>query len=89
MQDRYQKTSTELFPDGGERLDGGHFGYLNLASQLAHSDYPIACFAPMDSTGAYLLGATTFEAIETEIFANRRYAQARIISCPHLGGGRR
>ena len=34
---------------------------------FALTDYPIARFEPMDSGGAYLLGASTFEAVETEI----------------------
>jgi hypothetical protein len=35
------------------------------APELAVSDYPIARFEPMDGVGAYLLGASTFEAVET------------------------
>ena len=72
---RYQQTPPELFPIATSGVDGGHFGYLIHAPELALSDYPIACFAPMDSNGAYLLGASTFEAVETEISANMRYAQ--------------
>jgi hypothetical protein len=72
---RYQQTPPELFPIATTGVDGGHFGYLIHAPELALSDYPIACFAPMDSNGAYLLGASTFEAVETEISANMRSAQ--------------
>ena len=72
---RYQQTPPELFPIATSGVDGGHFGYLIHAPELALSDYPIACFAPMDRNGAYLLGASTFEAVETEISANMRYAQ--------------
>jgi hypothetical protein len=72
---RYQQTPPELFPIATTGVDGGHFGCLIHAPELALSDYPIACFAPMDSNGAYLLGASTFEAVETEISANMRSAQ--------------
>jgi hypothetical protein len=72
---RYQQTPPELFPIAMTGVDGGHFGYVIHAPELALSDYPIARFEPMDSNGAYLLGASTFEAVETEISANMRYAQ--------------
>jgi hypothetical protein len=72
---RYQQTPPELFPLAMTGVDGGHFGYLIHAPELALSVYPIACFEPMDSNGAYLLGTSTFEAVETEISANIRYAQ--------------
>jgi hypothetical protein len=72
---RYQQTPPELFPIAMTGVDGGHFGYLIHAPELALSDYPIACFAPMDSNGAHLLGASTFEAVETEISTNMRYAR--------------
>lgn len=72
---RYQQTPPELFPIAGTGVDGGHFGYLIHAPELALSDYPIARFEPMDSNGAYLLGASTFEAVETQISTNMHYAQ--------------
>ena len=72
---RYQQTPPELFPIATTGVDGGHFGYVIHAPELALSDYPIARFEPIDSNGAYLLGASTFEAVETEISANMRYAQ--------------
>ena len=72
---RYPQTPPELFPIAMTGVDGGHFGYLIHAPELALSDYPIARFEPMDSNGAHLLGASTFEAVETEISANMRYAQ--------------
>jgi len=72
---RYQQTPPELFPIAMTGVDGGHFGYLIHAPELALCDYPIALFEPMDSNGAYLLGASTFEAVETEISAIMRYAQ--------------
>jgi len=72
---RYQQTPPELFPIAGTGVDGGHFGYVIHAPELALSDYPIARFEPMDGTGAYLLGASTFEAVETEISTSMRDAQ--------------
>jgi len=72
---RYEQTPPELFPIAMTGVDGGHFGYVIHAPELAHSDYPIARFEPMDSDGAYLLGATTFEAVETQISGNMRFAQ--------------
>jgi hypothetical protein len=71
---RYQQTPPELFPIAGTGVDGGHIGYLIHAPELALSDYPIARFEPMDRNGAYLLGASTFEAVETQI-SNMHYAQ--------------
>jgi hypothetical protein len=71
---RYQQTPPELFPIAMTGVDGGHFGYLIHAPELALSDYPIARFEPMDGNGAYLLGASTFEAVETKISTSMRYA---------------
>jgi hypothetical protein len=74
------------------RVDGEHFGYLIHAPNLALSDYPIAGFAPMDRNGAYLLGPSTFVAVETEISANcaiRRRKTTGNHLLPHLSGGRR
>jgi hypothetical protein len=49
-------------------VDGVHFGYVIHAPELPVTDYPIGIFAPMDfDHGVYLLGATTFEAAETEL----------------------
>jgi len=56
-------------------VDGGHYGYVIHAPEFALSDYPIAQFEPMDSHGAYLLGASTFEAVETRISFIMRSAQ--------------
>ena len=67
---RYQQTPAELFPIAATGVDGGHFGYVIHAPELGASDYPIARFEPMDGEGAYLLGATTVEAIETQISTN-------------------
>jgi len=62
---RYQQTPPELFPIAATGVDGGHFGYVIHAPELTASDYPIAQFEPMESGGAYLLGTSTFEAVET------------------------
>ena len=48
---------------------------MNHAPELTLPDYPIARFEPMDSSGAYLLGTSTFEAVETEISFNMRLAE--------------
>jgi hypothetical protein len=72
---RYQQTPPELFPIAGTGVDGGHFGYVVRAPELSLCDYPIARFEPMDGNGAYLLGASTFEAVETEISFNVRLGQ--------------
>ena len=72
---RYGQTPPELFPIAQTGVDGGHFGYVIHAPELALSDYPIGRFEPMDSDGAYLLGATTFEAIETQMSFIMRCAQ--------------
>ena len=72
---RYEQTPPELFPIAWTGVDGGHFGYVIRAPELTLSDYPIARFDPMDSVGAYLLGASTFEAVETEISSIMRFAQ--------------
>jgi hypothetical protein len=87
---RYQQTPPELFPIAGTGVDGGHFGYLIHAPELAPCDYPIARFEPMDRNGAHLLGASTFEAVETQI-SNMHYAQEDDWNRlrPHLSGGRR
>jgi hypothetical protein len=46
----------------------GHFGYVVHAPELPATDYPVGRFEPSDNDdGVYLLGATTFEAAETEL----------------------
>jgi hypothetical protein len=72
---RYPQTPPELFPIAGSGVDGGHFGYVIHAPELAASDYPIARFEPMDSGGVYLLGTSTFEAVETHISTALLYEQ--------------
>jgi hypothetical protein len=64
---RYDMTPPELFPIAAKHVDGVHFGYVMHAPELSASDHPIGMFAPMDFDGVYLLGATTFEAAETEL----------------------
>src|SRR5262245_14230490 len=63
--ERYQQTPPELFPIATTGVDGCHFGYVIHAPELATSDYPIAGLEPMDRVGAYLLGTSTFKAVET------------------------
>jgi hypothetical protein len=72
---RYQQTPPELFPIAATGVDGGHFGYAIHAPEVAASDYPIARLEPMDSGGAYLLGTSTFEAVETHISTALLYEQ--------------
>jgi hypothetical protein len=72
---RYTQTPPELFPIAATSVDGGPFGYVIHAPELVASDYPIARFEPMDSGGAYLLGTSTFEAVETHLSTNISYAQ--------------
>ena len=72
---RYTQTPPELFPIAATCVDGGHFGYVIHAPELGASDYPIARFEPMDSGGVYLLGTSTFEAVETHLSTNIRDAQ--------------
>lgn len=62
---RYERTPPELFPFAVTGVDGGHFGYVIHAPELAAPDHPIARFEPMDNDGVCLVGATTFEAAET------------------------
>ena len=45
------------------------------APELVASDYPIARFEPMDSGRVYLLGTSTFEAVETHLSTKMRDAQ--------------
>ena len=71
---RYEQTPPELFPIAGTGVDGGHIGYVIHAPELTLPDYPIARFEPMDGNGVYLLGTSTFEAVETKISFNMRFA---------------
>jgi len=72
---RYTQTPPELFPIAATGVDGGHFGYVIHAPELVAPDYPIARFEPMDSGGVYLLGCSTFEAVETHISSAILYEQ--------------
>jgi hypothetical protein len=66
--DGYDLSPPELFPFAATGVDGGHFGYVIHASELPATDYPVGRFEPSDhDEGVYLLGATTFEAFETEL----------------------
>jgi hypothetical protein len=67
---RYPGTPPELFPIAGTRADGEHYGYVIYAPELALSDYAIACYEPMHGDGVYLLGTSTFEAVETLLSAD-------------------
>jgi hypothetical protein len=62
---RYQDTPPELFPIATTGFDGNHYGYVIHAPELATSDFPIAGFEPIAHEGAFLLGTSTFEAVET------------------------
>src|SRR5262245_39375904 len=70
----------ELFPIAGTGVGGWHFGYVIHAPEI-HApernlgEYPLAHFERMDGDRAYLLGASTFEAVETEISFQMRVAQ--------------
>ncbi len=61
---RYTATPAELFPFGTMGVDGVHYGYVIHAPELAQSDYPVAEYCPMDSTGVALIGADTPSAFE-------------------------
>jgi hypothetical protein len=62
-----------LFPFAATGVDGGHFGYVIHAPELPATDYPVGRFEPSDHDGgAYLLGATTFEAFETKLSSEMR-----------------
>jgi hypothetical protein len=65
----YLLSPPELFPFAATGVDGGHFRYVIHAPELPATDYPVGLFGPMDNDGVYLLGATTFEAVETELSA--------------------
>jgi hypothetical protein len=68
IRDGYDLSPPELFPFAATGVDGGYFGYVIHAPELAATDYPVGRFEPSDhDNGVYLLGATTFEAFETEL----------------------
>ena len=66
--DSYDLAPPELFRFAATGVDGGFFGYVFHAPELTATDYPVGRFEPSDhDRGVYLLGATTFEAFETEL----------------------
>jgi len=70
IRDGYDLSPPELFQFAATGVDGGHFGYVIHAPELPATDYPVGRFEPSDNdNGVYLLGATTFEAVETELSA--------------------
>jgi hypothetical protein len=72
--DGYGLSPPELFPFAATGVDGGHFGYVIHAPELPATDYPVGRFEPSDhDEGVYLLGATTFEAFETQLSFEMRH----------------
>jgi hypothetical protein len=72
--DGYALSPPELFPCAASGVDGGHFGYVIHVPELSATDYPVGRFEPSDyDEGVYLLGATTFEAFETELSSQMKY----------------
>jgi len=68
IRDGYDLSPPELFPFAATGVDGGYFGYVIHAPELPATDYPVGRFEPSDhDRGVYLLGTTTFEAVETEL----------------------
>src|SRR5215510_4766848 len=76
IRDGYDLSPPELFPFAATGVDGGYFGYVIHAPELPATDYPVGRVAPSDhDNGVYLLGATTFEAFETELSFEMHYDQ--------------
>jgi len=63
---KYENTPLEIWPFIGSGSDGEHYGYLNLAPELAQDDLPLVCYSPM---GGYVdfWGNSTKEGLENLI----------------------